>query len=96
MDSTAVLGMLPALPSSMASGSSSGYRSPPNAPSPSFATRPRFDNDLLRGYMKFLLASTFQGATWPGQKDRERVKRWIKEIGDRVKERMLEIQPKGL
>lgn len=80
----------------MTSSASSGHRSPSNAPLSPYASRPRFDNDLLRGYMKHLLASTFQGATWPGQRDRDRVKRWIKEVGERVKERMLEIQPRGL
>jgi len=32
---------------------------------------------------------------WPPSKDRDQVKLWIKEIGERVKERMLEIQPSG-
>jgi hypothetical protein len=74
----------------------SGLRSPnaprSNAPSP----RPQFDSDLLKAYIKKLLTLTLQSATWPDTKDRDRVKGWIKEIGERVKERMLEIQPKGL
>lgn len=46
--------------------------------------------------MKKLLSSTLQTATWPEPKERERVKAWMKEIGERVKERMLEIEPRGL
>lgn len=45
--------------------------------------------------MKKLLSTTFQNATWPEPKDRDNVKAWIKEIGERVKERMVEIQPRG-
>jgi len=41
------------------------------------------------------LPTTLQSSPWPDLKDRERVKAWIKEIGERVKERMLEIQPRG-
>jgi hypothetical protein len=58
--------------------------------------RPRFDVDLLKAYMKKLLPSTLQGHSWPEPKDRDRVKGWIKELSDRVKERMIEIQPQGL
>lgn len=46
--------------------------------------------------MKKLLSSTFQNATWPDAKEKDRVKGWIKDIGGRVKDRMTEIQPKGL
>jgi len=46
--------------------------------------------------MKKLTSSTLQNSTWPDPKERERVKGWIKEISERVKERMLEIQPRGL
>jgi hypothetical protein len=74
--------------------SSSGLRSPvPRADASS--PRPKFDTDLLKAYMKQLLSSTFQGANWPGVKDRDRVKSWIKEVGTRVKERMVDIQPTG-
>lgn len=74
-------------------------------------SRTRFDAELLRAYVKKLLASTLQGAAWPPQKDRARVKAWMREIGERVKERMLgsstlvavhvcsrvlEIEPRGL
>jgi hypothetical protein len=72
----------------------SGLRSPEarDASSP----RPKFDSDLLKAYIKKLLSSTLQGSRWPESKERDRVKAWIKEIGERVKERMLEIQPRGL
>jgi tctex1 domain-containing protein 2 len=46
--------------------------------------------------MKKLLSTTFQGANWPDVKEKDRVKGWIKDIGTRVKERMVEIQPRGL
>jgi hypothetical protein len=39
--------------------------------------------------MKALLASTLSSQVWPGSRDRPRVKGWMKEIGERVKERML-------
>lgn len=46
--------------------------------------------------MKKLLLATFQDNIWPDIKDQnDRVKAWNKEIGERVKERMLEIQPHG-
>lgn len=64
--------------------SSHGMRSPP-PPSP----RPSFDTESLQTYIKKLLASTLQGATFPAPRDRDRTKAWCKEIGDRVKERMI-------
>ncbi|KII95359.1 hypothetical protein PLICRDRAFT_34206 [Plicaturopsis crispa FD-325 SS-3] len=73
----------------------SGLRSPPAPRSDASSPRPKFDSDLLKGYMKKLLASTLQGNNWPEIKERDRVKAWIKEIGERVKERMVEIQPRG-
>ncbi|TRM68256.1 hypothetical protein BD626DRAFT_534375 [Schizophyllum amplum] len=57
--------------------------------------RPHFDTELLKAYVKKLLATTLQSAAWPEAKDRDRVKAWMKEIGERVKERMVEIQGKG-
>ena len=39
--------------------------------------------------MKKLLQTTLQTATWPPSSERDKVKSWIKEIGERVKERML-------
>ncbi|KAF9535105.1 hypothetical protein CPB83DRAFT_843488 [Crepidotus variabilis] len=75
----------------------SGLRSPPPSRSSASSPRPRpkFDSDLLRAYMKKLLSSKLQGNLWPEAKDRDKVKPWMKEIGERVKERMLEIQPRG-
>ncbi|KAJ7742423.1 hypothetical protein DFH07DRAFT_750311 [Mycena maculata] len=78
--------------------SSTGFRSPPRSDAPSPAPpppRPTFDGDLLKVYTKTLLASTLHTARWPDVKERDRVKAWITEIGDRVKARMLEIQPTG-
>ncbi|KAF8803690.1 hypothetical protein BYT27DRAFT_7243969 [Phlegmacium glaucopus] len=73
----------------------SGIRSPPPHVSPAPSPRLKFDDDLLKAYMKKLLSTTLQSSLWPDVKDRDRVKAWIKEIGERVKERMLEIQPRG-
>lgn len=75
---------------------SSGLRSPPLPRSSAASPRPKFDSDLLKVYMKKLLSSTLQASTWPETKDRDKIKSWMKEIGERVKERMLEIQPRGL
>ncbi|KAJ7283832.1 hypothetical protein C8J57DRAFT_1053314, partial [Mycena rebaudengoi] len=50
-----------------------------------------FDSELLKVYTKTLLSTTLQNAAW----DQKTVKGLIKEIGDRVKTRMLEIQPTG-
>ncbi|KAG5637061.1 hypothetical protein H0H81_005973, partial [Sphagnurus paluster] len=72
----------------------SRLRSPPPRSSAA-SPRPKFDADLLKAYMKKLLSSTLQSNSWPEQKDRDSVKGWIKEIGERVKERMVEIQPRG-
>ncbi|CAE6445174.1 unnamed protein product [Rhizoctonia solani] len=48
----------------------------------------KFDSDQLRGYVKKLLPSTLQGMVWDS-KDRDQSKAWTKEIGERVKARML-------
>ncbi|KAH6915239.1 hypothetical protein BKA70DRAFT_1258378 [Coprinopsis sp. MPI-PUGE-AT-0042] len=73
-----------------------GLRSPPTPRSSAASPRPKFDTELLKAYVKKLLASTLQNKTWPEAKDRDKVKAWTKEIGDRVKERMMVIQPHGL
>jgi len=72
-----------------------GMRSPPTPRSDAPSPRHKFDTEPLKAHMKTLLALTFQNTTWPEPKDRDRVKGWIKEIGERVKRRMLEIQPRG-
>lgn len=74
----------------------SGLRSPTTPRSEVSSPRPKFDSELLKAYMKKLLSSTLHSSSWPEPKDRDRVKSWMKEIGERVKERMLEIQPRGL
>lgn len=75
----------------------SGLRSPPPPRSAAASPRPKFDADLLKAYMKKLMSSTLQNSTWPADlKERERIKSWTKELGERIKERMLEIQPRGL
>ena len=51
--------------------------------------RQKFDSESLKAYMKKLLPVTLQSSVWPPSKDRDQVKLWIKEIGERVKERML-------
>lgn len=73
-----------------------GFRSPisrSEATSP-HPVRPTFDTELLRIYMRKLLQTTLQHAIWSS--DREKVKSWMKYIKERVKDRMIEIQPSGL
>ena len=69
----------------------SGLRSPqtPRSTASSPSPKPSFDTDLLRTYVKKLLQSTLQTSTWPEPRERDRVKSWMKEIGERVKERMI-------
>jgi tctex1 domain-containing protein 2 len=67
----------------------SGLRSPSNPRSGAPSPRPTFDGDLLRAYMKKLLQTNLASAAWPPARERDRVKQWMKEIGERVKERML-------
>src|SRR6267154_1477143 len=54
-----------------------------------------FDTEALRAYVKKLLPTTLSHAVWSSI-ERDQVKAWMKEIGERVKERMVEIQPNGL
>ena len=42
--------------------------------------------------MRKLLINTLQGQTWDS-KDRDKTKAWVKDIGERVKERMLGLSP---
>jgi hypothetical protein len=80
----------------MASSAFSGIRSPASPRSGATSPRPnKFDSDQLKTYIKKLLASTLQNVTWADFKERERGRALMKEIGDRVKERMLEIEPRG-
>lgn len=71
----------------------SGLRSPRSMAS---SPRPKFDSELLKAYMKKLLYSTLHSSSWPANTERDKVKVWMKEIGERVKDRMREIQPTGL
>ena len=74
----------------MASSALSGIRSPASPRSGATSPRPnKFDSDLLKTYIKKLLASTLQAVSWPEFKERERGRALMKEVGDRVKERML-------
>ena len=74
----------------MASSALSGIRSPASPRSGATSPRPnKFDSDLLKTYIKKLLASTLQTVPWPEFKERERGRALMKEVGDRVKERML-------
>lgn len=97
----------------MASSTLSGIRSPVSPRSGAASPRPsKFDADQLKTYIKKLLASTLQNVTWTEFRDKERGRALMKEVGDRVKERMLgaphplpnaretepftEIEPRGL
>jgi hypothetical protein len=68
-----------------------GYRSPPTPRSDVGSPRPHpvFDGEQVRPYIKQLLASTLQGISWADVKDREKSRALIKEVGERVKDRML-------
>jgi len=44
--------------------------------------------------MKKLLQTSLQHAIWTN--DRDQVKSWMKDIKERVKDRMVEMQPTGL
>ncbi|EJD01046.1 uncharacterized protein FOMMEDRAFT_110552 [Fomitiporia mediterranea MF3/22] len=72
-----------------------GVRSPPPLPTDAPSPRPQFDSDTLKTYIKKLLSTTLQNESYPAPRDRDKIKAWCKEIGERVKEQMLEIQPRG-
>ena len=67
----------------------SGLRTPTTPRSGAPSPKPTFDAETLRTYMKVLLQTTLQSATWPSSRERDRVRAWMKEIGERVKERMI-------
>ncbi|KAI9510426.1 hypothetical protein F5148DRAFT_1179296 [Russula earlei] len=80
----------------MASSALPGIRSPASPRSGATSPRPnKFDSDQLKTYIKKLLASTLQKVTWTEFKEKERGRALMKEVGGRVKERMLEIEPRG-
>lgn len=76
--------------------SSSLMRSPQSPRSDFSLSKPKFDNDSLKAYIKKLLSSTLQSQSWADLKDRDKLRAFIKEISERVKERMVEIQPRNL
>ncbi|KAG9018539.1 hypothetical protein FRB90_011515 [Tulasnella sp. 427] len=57
----------------------------PSTPTP---TRPKFDAELLKGYMKKLIPTTLEKERWDS-KDKDKQRAWCKEISERVKGRML-------
>ncbi|KLO12821.1 hypothetical protein SCHPADRAFT_940890 [Schizopora paradoxa] len=72
---------------------SSGLRSPAPVPdAAAAAARPSFDSEQLTAYIKALLDSTLSNAI---SGDSGRYASWCSEIGSRVKERMLQMQPNG-
>lgn len=73
----------------MASSAFPGIRSPVSPRSGATSPRPKFDSDQLKPYIKKLLSSTLQNVAWAEFKERERGRALVKEIGDRIKERML-------
>ncbi|KAL5508353.1 hypothetical protein ACEPAH_5972 [Sanghuangporus vaninii] len=72
-----------------------GVRSPPPPPSDAPSPRPQFDSETLKTYIKKLLQNTLQNESFPTPQNRDKLKAWCKEIGERVKEQMLTLQPKG-
>lgn len=94
-DADAATRSLPALSTSTTMATPSGLRSPASPRSNTSSPRPKFDSDSLKAYIKKLLPSILQTATWPEAKERDKVKEWIKEIGERVKERMVSLQGQG-
>jgi len=80
----------------MATASRSNAMLPPaisrsNASSPA---RQKFPSDQLRPYMKTLLNKLMVGASWDSG-DKPRMSAYSKELADRIKQRMIEIQPQG-
>ncbi|KAI0029088.1 hypothetical protein K488DRAFT_57166 [Vararia minispora EC-137] len=72
-----------------------GLRSPPtprsDVPSPCLA----YGVHQLWPYIMQLLISTLQNVTWVEAKDRDRGRALMKEIGDRVKGRMISVSAEG-
>ncbi|WVR05470.1 hypothetical protein IAU60_002486 [Kwoniella sp. DSM 27419] len=74
-----------------------GALSPPlpvSRSSTSSPQRQKFPADALRPFVKTLLTKTLANAVWDGQ-DRARMAAYSKEISERVKQRMTEIESKG-
>ncbi|KAL7409489.1 hypothetical protein BDY24DRAFT_403248 [Mrakia frigida] len=81
-------------PSSTTTSANGGASSPNSSSLPSSSpSRPKFDTTQLSSYVQKLLTSLLTGKTWDQDKDRSRS--LVQEIGARVKERMLVIEPTG-
>lgn len=65
-----------------------GLRSPPLG-SEGLPARPSYDTETLKAYIKKLLSTTLQNAVFPNPREKERSKAWCKEIGERVKQKMI-------
>ncbi|KAL0949630.1 hypothetical protein HGRIS_009675 [Hohenbuehelia grisea] len=72
-----------------------GLMSPLTPRSGASSPRPKFDSDPIKLYIKKLLPTILAAASWPEPKDRDKVKAWMSEIGDRVKDKMLQTQAHG-
>ncbi|KZO93252.1 hypothetical protein CALVIDRAFT_503249 [Calocera viscosa TUFC12733] len=81
---------------SPSNGLHSAYSGSPSLAARSAQASPRvkFDVDQIKPYMKKLLASTLQGAQWEAR-EKQRIRGWCNEISERVKDRMLEVEPRG-
>ncbi|RSH93753.1 hypothetical protein EHS25_006401 [Saitozyma podzolica] len=56
--------------------------------------RPKFPSDQLRPYVRTLLTKTLSGAAWDPA-DKPRMSGISKDISERVKSRMIELEPRG-
>lgn len=64
-----------------------GLRSPPLPETQ--MSRPSYDTETLRAYIKKLLSTTLQNAVFPSPREKDKCKAWCKEIGERVKQKMI-------
>ncbi|KAL7424345.1 hypothetical protein Q5752_000027 [Cryptotrichosporon argae] len=71
-----------------------GALSPPVPRSATSSPRTKFPADSLRPYMRQLLGKTLAGAAWDST-DKARMSAYSKEISERVKQRMIELEPRG-
>ncbi|KAK6903273.1 hypothetical protein L486_06734 [Kwoniella mangroviensis CBS 10435] len=75
-----------------------GALSPPiplnNRSGASSPQRQKFPSDTLRPYIKTLLTKTLTNASWDSN-DKAKMAAYSKEISERVKQRMIEIEPRG-
>lgn len=85
----------PDMASAASSSRLNGALSPP-LPRSSASSPPRqkYPEDQLRPYMRSTLAKTLQGARWDSA-DKAKMASYSKEVAERVKARMMEIEPRG-